>query len=753
MSAPEVRAGSTTPASPRARRARLETTLAAALAFVLIPGIWPVASAGPACPFDRSPEYSGTVPQAADVIGVPLGQREVTVDEAYAYLDAVDAASDRVRTDTYATSAQGRPLRYAIVGRPEHISAEGLEAIRQAIVRMRDPDTPAGEVAELAASTPAFLYIAGNVHGTEESGTDASLHVLHDLADRTDCAATRILDDAVVFILPTQNPDGREADTRRNAYAFDMNRDWFARTQPETDGKVELLRRYPPLLFVDAHEFGYYRSFFAPNDDPVYHDAPDAVIGWINDLFAPALAREFRERDWGFFNYGGYDFFMPGYGDTVPADGFMAAAFTLEHYDDAPMEIRERKTHLQFWLLLTIAARNRQRLLIGQHDAYVEAVEQGRRGILEPNGLSNPRSELLTEVPDRRVRHYFVLDEPERAFEVSLLVRRLQRMDVRVYRLDEPLEVPDYRPYARSPVARRLPSGTYWIPMAQAQKHWIQLMLNEDTYVPVRRTYDITGWSSPLLMNLDGGSSGRRLSPSASLVPPVDEPTWDGDTGGAPRVAILPLSRAVYAFEGQGHLRWLMDSIWNVPYEVLSPDDVRRGALDDVDVLVVPSGGFVVGRRNLGPAGVERLVEWVRDGGRYVGYKFGGALLADHIGITTARFRQSPYGVEGTLIRVRVDRSSPLADGVGGDVWVMFSGDDTLRVRPSLAPLRYPRPEGSATSGLALHTQGLAGQPASVDEAFGDGRVILFPFDVNFRGMTQGTQRILWNAIYGPDPR
>ena len=57
-----------------------------------------------------------------------------------------------------------------------------------------------------------------------------------------------------MVLLPTQNPDGREADTRRNAYGFDLNRDWFARTQPETDGKVELLRRYPPVLFIDAHE-------------------------------------------------------------------------------------------------------------------------------------------------------------------------------------------------------------------------------------------------------------------------------------------------------------------------------------------------------------------------------------------------------------------------------------------------------------------------------------------------------------------
>ena len=32
---------------------------------------------------------------------------------------------------------------------------------------------------------------------------------------------------------------------RRNLYGFDMNRDWFARTQPETDGKLEVVRAVP----------------------------------------------------------------------------------------------------------------------------------------------------------------------------------------------------------------------------------------------------------------------------------------------------------------------------------------------------------------------------------------------------------------------------------------------------------------------------------------------------------------------------
>ncbi len=704
-------------------------------------------------PFDTEATFAGIVPTAKDVLGFNLGRREVTTDQAWTYLDAVDAASDRVVSGVYATSPLGRQLKYAVVGKPENVTPEGLEAIRQAILSIRDPGTPADQVASLAATTPAFLYVAGSVHGTEESGADAALKILFQLADRTDCAAQQILDNAVVFILPIQNPDGREANTRRNSYGIDMNRDWFARTQPETDGKVELLRDYPPLLFVDAHEFGYYRSFFPPNDDPVYHEVSDQVLSWIDDLYGPALAAEFQDRDWGYFNRGGYDYFLPAYGDAVPAVGFQAAGMTLETYNGAPVKLRTQKNYVQMWLLLTEAATHRAELLDDQHQAYVDALEEGRRGVLEENEVLAPDSELLQGVPDFRVRHYFLLGDPPRRYELQLLVRRLQRMDVEVYRLDAPLDVPDYRPYIGEVGERTLPAGTYWVPMAQAQKHWIQAMLNRDTYVPVRQTYDITGWSSSLLMNLDGGSSGARLAPAATLVGEIGEPTFDAAAGDVPRVGILALSNSVYAFEGTQQLRYLMERVWQLPFRMLSTDDVRDGALRRFDVLVVPMGGVNVGMRRLGPGGMGAIERWVANGGRYVGYKYGGALLAERMDITSARFRNSPYAIPGSLIRVHLDPSSPLADGVGRWVWVMFEDDDTLRVSPSAAPMWYPAlGEGFAVSGSALHTQRLAGHPAAVDEPYGEGRVVLFPYNLNFRLMTQGTQRVLWNAVIGPDP-
>ena len=214
------------------------------------------------------------------------------------YLDAVDAASGRVRTGSYGTTEEGRDLRYAVVGPAAAITDQSLADAADAIRTIQDPATSDDDARLIAETTRPFLFIGGNVHGNEESGADASVKLLWHLADRTDCAARRIRDAATVVILPMQNPDGRELGYRRNANGFDMNRDGQVRTQVEISGRWDLMRQLPPQLFVDAHEFGYYRSFFPPNDDPIYHETSSQVLRWIEDRLGPALADLFDERGW-----------------------------------------------------------------------------------------------------------------------------------------------------------------------------------------------------------------------------------------------------------------------------------------------------------------------------------------------------------------------------------------------------------------------------------------------------------------------
>jgi hypothetical protein len=741
------------------RRARLVALLLlVALGAVLLPAAPAVAGppVAPACdPIRTPPELAGQVPTAEQVIGFPLGERDVTVAESDAYLHAVAAASPRVVAGTAAVSWQGRPLRYAVVGKPGNVTPAGLARIRLATSLLRDPRTPAPLADHLARTTPAILWVAGNVHGGEESGTDAALRVLYELADRRDCAADQILDNAIVVLLPTQNPDGREADTRRNAYGFDMNRDWFARTQPETDGKLELLRRYPPVLFIDAHEMGRETYFFPPNADPIYHEITDESVDWINNLYGRAMADEFNRQGIPFFNRDVYDLFYMGYGDTVPSTGFIAAGMTFEKASGDPTPRRVYEQYLTQWVSLSWGAANADDILARWHHAWVEADRQGRAGQLEPNEIVNPGNELVTQVPDRPLRHWFLrADDPAKARELRALVRRLQRMDVKVYRLREPLSVPDFKAYGRSPRALRLPAGTYWVPMAQAQKHWVQAMLNEDTYTPFPYFYDVTGWSNPLLFNLRGGSSGAVLDPAATRVPALADPGGPRPPADPPAVALLQLDQGSSAIESSGWLRYLMDRVWHLPYREVDAAGIAAGALDGAEVLLVPDGSETTAADALGPAGQQALVDWVAGGGRYVGWR-GGTRLAAALGITTATLAEPTSDIPGSLLRVRVDRGGPLGDDVGPFAWAFYEYDLVMRASdPAQVAVAYPPADSPDffVSGFAAGAEELGGTAAVIDEPVGDGRAVLFSFEPNFRAFTDGTQRLLRNAVLGPAP-
>lgn len=716
----------------------------------------PAAARPPAAACDPTrtePEYRGDVPAPADVLGFDLGERPVSAAQSDRYLETVAARSDRVVSGTLATSARGRPLKYAIVGEPELVTRSGLAKTRRDARLLRDPRTPGRLAERLTRTGVPILWVSGNVHGDEPSGTDAALRVLRDLGDRTDCAAERILGNALVVILPSQNPDGRELGTRENAYGFDMNRDWFARTQPETDGKLSMLNRYPPVLYIDAHEMGGTSYFFPPNADPIYHETPEQAIGWINAIYGASMAAEFEARGIDFFNRDVYDLFYQGYGDSVPTSAFHAAGMTFEKGGESPYPERVTEQYLTQWVTLSAAARDRHRLLTEWREMAVEAQEQGEAGRLEPNQVYNPGNEVVRPVPDREVRHYFLRDDDRAKHdEVRSIVRKLQRMGVEVKQLVRPLTIPDYKEYGRPVGKTTLPKGTYWISMAQPEKHWIQAMLNEDSYTPFPYFYDVTAWSLPLLANVAGGSSGAELRPRARPVRPVPAER-PGHEGRAPEIGVLRLSEtSSSARQSTGWLRHRLDRDWRLPFTLLHPSDVASGGLDGVDVLLVPDGPAAAAHDALGEPGRAALREWTRGGGRYVGWQ-GGTRLAARLGLTTATLTEPASDIPGTLFRATVDEESPLAKGVGGTVWNFTSYDAVMRASSGVA-VRYPAAgsPGWFVSGYQLGGEELGGTAAVVDQPVGAGRSVLFAAEPNFRAFTDGTAGLLYNAILGPDP-
>lgn len=688
------------------------------------------------------PQLQGSVPTPREAIGINLGDRDVTLAESDRYLAAVDRASDRVVTGTLGTSVRGRPLRYAVVATPERLAR--LDSIGADIRQLRNPGLDPARAAAIVARSPNILWIAGNVHGDEESGTDAALGSLQRLADSADCTARRIRDNSVVVILPTQNPDGRVADTRRNAYGFDLNRDWFARTQPETDGKIEMLRRLPPQLFVDDHEQSGESFFFPPNADPVYHEVPRPALRWINERYGAALIEAFTARGIPFFNEDIYDLFYMGYGDTVPTAGFTAAGMTFEVADRYSAARRYRQQSLAQWVSLFQGAAGRQPVLQAYHQSHVDAAAQGQAGRLQPNRIYNPGHTVEREVPNRTVRGYFIrTDDRAKTREIATLVRRLQRMDVEVRRLTAPLTVPDFKPYGdprRGPVT--LPADTLFVSMTQSQKHWIQAMLNEDTYVPFPYFYDVTAWSSPLLLDLAGGSTGEVVRPRSRVLPAAVVPPAPA-AARPQRIAVLaPVDDSSATDQSIGWLRWRLERDWRLPYRLVTAEQVAAGALRTADVLVVANQDEQIARSALGAAGRSALRAWVRDGGHYLGWR-GGTRLAVSLGLSSATLAEPTSDVPGSLFEVRLDRRSPLTAGLGSETWAYYEYDDVMRSDHAI--LTFPR--GGFVSGFADGEQELVGTAGAADEARGTGRVTVFSFEPNFRGFTDGTARIVSSVL------
>ncbi|GAA0359501.1 M14 family metallopeptidase [Microbispora corallina] len=514
-----------------------------ALAALVLPMSAPAHAnpAKPGCVQDQNAHLS-EVPTPESVLGFPLGKgqpRVVTTEEIGKYVDAVGRASRRVVTGTVAHSVTGQALPYAIVSSEHNMAPGQLRKIADQVRSLRDPRSlRPDKAARIAADTPAIVWIAGNVHGGEKSGADAALKTLYELASGLSCDVALRNDDLVTVIVPTQNPDGRDAGRRQNAYGFDLNRDWFARTQPETDGKIDMLRDYPPQVFVDAHEMGGRQYFFPPNADPIHHEIADQPVDWINRIGA-ANAAGFGYNGACtatvttecFFNYATYDLFYMGYGDTVPSTGFGAAGMTFEKGSASADEDRVQQQFNTQWATTGWAAANKREVLQGYYDIWRTALDEGARGALEPNQVVQPANTVQFPVPDVTVRSYFLL--PDRQIgDVRRLVDRLRGMDVEVYRVKKALTVPNARIFGgRSAHDLTVPEGAYWIPMDQPQKHWIQALLGEDPYVPFPYFYDVSSWSNPLLMGVDTVYTGDALQPKAELVKDGD----GGVTGPAPR--------------------------------------------------------------------------------------------------------------------------------------------------------------------------------------------------------------------------
>ena len=133
---------------------------------------------------------------------------------------------------------------------------------------------------------------------------------------------------------------------------------------------------------------------------------------------------------------------------------------------------------------------------------------------------------------------------------------------------------------------------------------------------------------------------------------PLNPPCPEGKNAvcaSAPQGA-APLKVGVYADKGPGGIgavEWfrLVDESPEMELHLLDGAAVRTGALDGLDLLIMPGGSSMDEFKTLGTNGVERMRAFVRNGGGYVGTCAGCCLLMDG---PKNRARMMPWNSSGS---------------------------------------------------------------------------------------------------------
>jgi len=476
-------------------------------------------------------DYDPAIPTIEDTLGYTPGERITWHGYAIEYFQVLAAAQpDRVVLQEYARSWQGRELIYAVISSPQNITR--LDSIKAKMQRLADPRiTDEDEAASIISAQPAITWLSYGVHGNEISSTDAAmLTAYHLLASRGDARVEQILRDTVVVIDPMQNPDGRDRfihaftsaegiqpdpdrisaehdepwpGGRTNHYLFDMNRDWFIQTQPETQGRTAAMLEYFPVAYVDAHEMGSDGTyFFAPEAIPFNpHLAEDQRNSL--QLFGRNNARYFDQFGLDYFTREVYDAFYPGYGASWPSY-FGSVAMTYEQASARGLVFRQydgNDLHYRYTV--------RNHFITSL--ATAETVQVNREKLL--TDFYNYRASAIEEGEEENIRAYIVPVQADQD-AADKLAGLLGRQGVEVDRALQSFNA----------CGNSYDAGSYVIRTDQPAKRFIRTLLDvnvpmeEDFLIEQERRraenlpdeiYDVTAWSLPLMFNIEADTCNR----------------------------------------------------------------------------------------------------------------------------------------------------------------------------------------------------------------------------------------------------
>ncbi len=443
------------------------------------------------------------------------------------YFEHVSENSSQVILKEYGRTNEKRPLIWAVISSAENL--KNIEIIRTDNLKR----------AGLMEGSPsdykpvAIVWLSYGVHGNEAGGSESSLATIYELTRSNNKKVQDLLENAVVIMDPSINPDGYSRYThwnwnaanlqatanpesrehnepwpggRVNHYYFDLNRDWAWQTQVETQQRLEVYHQWMPHIHVDYHEMGHNSPYyFAPAAQP-YHQY---ITDWQGDFqhdIGKNHASHFDKNNWLYFTKEVFDLFYPSYGDTYPifngaigmtheqaGHGRAGRAILMENGDT--LTIRDRINHHLTTSIsnIEVSANNAKKL----RDNFENYFKQS---------INNPQGNYKS----------FIISGNNDVAKLKALIQFLDKHRIKYGKAGKTMKGSNVYDYSTNKSTNYdIKENDLIISAYQSKSVLMQVLFEPDPFLIDSLTYDITAWSAPHAMGLQAYASTQKLKPSA----------------------------------------------------------------------------------------------------------------------------------------------------------------------------------------------------------------------------------------------
>jgi hypothetical protein len=513
---------------------------------------------------DHLPKAQG-IPTPKEVLGYHIGtpQKLTYTADIYKYYRALAAASPRIKILEIGKTDEGRDCLVVFIANEETL--RNLDTYKGYLTRLADPRTlTTGQVQEtLNAAKPIYHFMAG-LHSGETGPPEMLMEMAYRLVADESPLMRRIRDNVIVSLTPVAEPDGRdrvvdwyyaygvEQKTEQDRlpgvpywgkYIFhDNNRDINYSQVTMRNLLTWYLDWHPPIMH-DLHEsvpFLYTFSGQAPQNptlDPILY----AELPWFANYEMQQAAKFGMPGVW---THGFVDMWSPGY------LGFMSSNHNgllrmYETYGNGGANTMKRKTlpaerTRREWYRpsppypeVEWSMRNNTNYMQTMALSALDLASAHPRTILE-NFYQKSRNSI--ESGRKETPHAFVIPSGQKDMtRIAFLVNSLRLQGIEVGRASSGFSVKE----------GKFGDGSLVIKRDQPYGRLAKILLEKQTFPDANlRTYDDTGWTMGLMMQVDV----KEIADPAVLgvpVQPLPRLDWQGVLSGFP-------ARAAYVIPNHG---------------------------------------------------------------------------------------------------------------------------------------------------------------------------------------------------------